>query len=99
MSSRQLLSNSQRHLTMEAVAHVQYLERQNAAHVPVPDTITISRETGFPYSTVRKVLRNIMHFFPYKIHFTQQTLDRDKPQRLAFAVVFPTKWLMICHGS
>lgn len=48
----------------------------------------VSRETGYSYSTVRKVLRNIMHYFPYKIHHTQQLLDRDKPQRLSFAVSF-----------
>ncbi|GFU60434.1 hypothetical protein TNCV_3115081 [Trichonephila clavipes] len=37
---------------------------------------------------VRKVLRNIMHYFPSKIHHTQELLDRDKPQRLSFAVSF-----------
>ncbi|GFS67843.1 uncharacterized protein TNCV_2295081 [Trichonephila clavipes] len=38
--------------------------------------------------TVRKVLRNIMHYFPSKIRHTQELLDRDKPQRLSFAVNF-----------
>ncbi|GFR14006.1 hypothetical protein TNCT_385691 [Trichonephila clavata] len=30
----------------------------------------VSRQTGYSYSTIRKVLRNIMNYFPYKIHHT-----------------------------
>ncbi|GFX17502.1 uncharacterized protein TNCV_3411021 [Trichonephila clavipes] len=49
-------------------------------------THAVSRLTGYSYSTVRKVLRNLIHYFSYKICHTQELLDWDKPQRLPFAV-------------
>ncbi|GFQ99970.1 DUF4817 domain-containing protein [Trichonephila clavata] len=36
----------------------------------------VSRQTDYSYNTVRKVLRNIMHYFPYKIRHTQELVDR-----------------------
>lgn len=57
-----------------------------------------SRQTGFSYSTVRKVLRDIMHYFLYKIHHSQKLLDRNKSEGLSFAVNFLNRMTVICHG-
>lgn len=56
------------------LAHLQRLKRAAFCSISV-----------FPYSALRKVVRNIMNFFLYQIHHTD---ERDKLQRFAFAVCF-----------
>ncbi|GFW89358.1 hypothetical protein TNCV_3966481 [Trichonephila clavipes] len=50
-------------------------------------TIPVSRQTGYSYSTVRKVLRKHSVLLPIQNQI-QELLDRDKPQRLSFKVIF-----------
>lgn len=47
-----------------------------------------SRNLGVPYSTVRNVLRKMVHFFPYKISHNQQLLPIDREKRLTYALTF-----------
>ncbi|GFV25785.1 uncharacterized protein TNCV_3867551 [Trichonephila clavipes] len=49
---------------------------------PVEEAVNVS------HRTIRKALRNIMHYFPFKIRHTQELFDRDKPQCLSFSVNF-----------
>ncbi|GBL92999.1 hypothetical protein AVEN_54637-1 [Araneus ventricosus] len=48
----------------------------------------VSRHLGVPYSTVRNVLRTMLHFFPYKISYNQQLLAIDMEKRLTLALTF-----------
>ncbi|GFV43151.1 uncharacterized protein TNCV_1573971 [Trichonephila clavipes] len=48
----------------------------------------VSRHLGVPYSTVRNVLRKVVHFFPYKIRHNQQLMANDREKRLTFALTF-----------
>lgn len=48
----------------------------------------ISRYTRYFYNNIRKVFRNIMNYFPYKIHHAKHLLDTEKPQRLSSVVCF-----------
>lgn len=43
----------------------------------------LSRQTGYSYRTIRNVRKNRIHYFLFKIHNTQELLDRDKPQSLS----------------
>ena len=48
----------------------------------------MSREFGVPWSTVRKILPCILHWYPYKIQIVQQPKPHDLQQRLDFALQF-----------
>ncbi|GBN16423.1 hypothetical protein AVEN_126506-1 [Araneus ventricosus] len=48
----------------------------------------VSRHLGVPYSTVRNVLRKMVHFFRYKISHNQQLLAIDREKRLTFVLIF-----------
>jgi hypothetical protein len=41
-----------------------------------------------PYSTVWKILRKIIHFYPYKISRVQELRNNDHDKRLNFALTF-----------
>lgn len=48
----------------------------------------VSRQLDVSYGTVWKILRKIVHFFPYKISHNQQLLGTDPERRLSFALTF-----------
>lgn len=48
----------------------------------------ISRELDMPVTTVWRVMRNILKFYPYKIAHTQQLLSGDNEVRKTFALMF-----------
>ena len=48
----------------------------------------MSCKLGVPWSTVRKILRCILHWYPYKIQIVQQLKPHDPQQRLDFALQF-----------
>ncbi|GBL91048.1 hypothetical protein AVEN_184431-1 [Araneus ventricosus] len=48
----------------------------------------VSRHLDVPYSTLRNVLRKMVHFFSYKISHNQQLLAINKEKRLTFALTF-----------
>ncbi|GBM86178.1 hypothetical protein AVEN_48190-1 [Araneus ventricosus] len=48
----------------------------------------ISRTLDKPVSTVRKILRNIMQCYPFKIMHVQELVPADLPKREAFALQF-----------
>ncbi|KAJ4431073.1 hypothetical protein ANN_19666 [Periplaneta americana] len=50
--------------------------------------LAVSRELSTPWSTVRKVLRYIFHWYPYKIQAVQQLKPHDPQQCLDFALLF-----------
>lgn len=49
---------------------------------------SVSRQLGMSYSTVWKILRKIVKFYPYKISHNQTLLDTDIDRRLSFALTF-----------
>ncbi|GBM62572.1 hypothetical protein AVEN_95550-1 [Araneus ventricosus] len=48
----------------------------------------ISRTLDIPVSTVRKILRNILQCYPFKITHVQELVLADLPKREAFALQF-----------
>lgn len=48
----------------------------------------VSRQLNIPWSTVRKVLRTIVKWYPYKLHITHQLLPHDADIRIDFALTF-----------
>ena len=42
------------------------------------------RDLSIPYSTVRKILRTLIHMFPYKIKRVRHLRDNDKVNRVRF---------------
>ncbi|GBM80073.1 hypothetical protein AVEN_227812-1 [Araneus ventricosus] len=46
----------------------------------------ISRTSNMPVSTVRKILRNILQYYPFKITNVQELVPVDLPKREAFAL-------------
>lgn len=48
----------------------------------------VSRHTHIPYSTVRKILHQMLQFYPYKISSVQELLPGDAATRLDFALIF-----------
>ncbi|GBL81484.1 hypothetical protein AVEN_143747-1 [Araneus ventricosus] len=48
----------------------------------------ISRTLDMPVSTVRKILRNILQCYPFKIMHVQELVPADLPKREAFALQF-----------
>jgi hypothetical protein len=48
----------------------------------------IARTLDMPVSTVHKILRNILHCYPYKITHVQELLQADLPARHTFALAF-----------
>lgn len=48
----------------------------------------ISRQTDIPFSTVQKILRKILKFYPYKITHIQELLPGDTNTRFEFALRF-----------
>ncbi|GBM74277.1 hypothetical protein AVEN_109096-1 [Araneus ventricosus] len=48
----------------------------------------ISRTLYMPVSTVRKILRNILQCYPFKITHVQELIPADLPKREAFALQF-----------
>ena len=45
----------------------------------------MSRETGIPYGTVWRILREDLNRFPYKVQLKQTLTQKNKMQRLEFA--------------
>ena len=58
-----------RPITMEVVDEVAVAVADRAERAPNSATSAraVSREVGAPWSTVRKILRCILHLYPYKI--------------------------------
>ena len=56
---------------------------------------TVSRELGTPWPTVRKILRCILHWYPYKIQIVQQLKPHDPHQCLDYSLQFMAqmKWM------
>ncbi|GBL74144.1 hypothetical protein AVEN_231033-1 [Araneus ventricosus] len=48
----------------------------------------ISRTLDIPVSTIRKILRNILQCYPFKITHAQELVPADLPKREAFALQF-----------
>lgn len=48
----------------------------------------VARNMDMPYSTVWKIVRKIIHFYPYKISRVQELLYTDHDKRLTFALTF-----------
>ncbi|GBO00910.1 hypothetical protein AVEN_86609-1 [Araneus ventricosus] len=48
----------------------------------------ISRTSDMPVSTVRKILRNILQCYPFKITHVQELVPADLPKRETFALQF-----------
>jgi hypothetical protein len=53
-----------------------------------PSARGVARQLDIPYATVRKVLRKIIQFYPYKISRHQQLIPGDSQKRVDFALMF-----------
>jgi len=65
----------------ENIAAVQADVREN------PNTSYRRRalQLGLSATTLRRILKDDLHLFPYKVQITQRLLPQDKPRRLAYA--------------
>ena len=75
---------------MEVVDEVAVAVTNHAECVPNSATSAraVSHELGVPWSTVRKILRCIIHWYPFKIQIVQQLKHHDPQQCLDFALQF-----------
>lgn len=64
------------------------LEEESNSGVQACSARGIGRTLDMPVSTVNKILRNILHCYPYKITHVQQLLPADLPIRHTFALEF-----------
>ena len=76
-----------RPIPVEVVDEVAVAVADRAAHASTSATSAraVARELSLPWSTVRKVLRCILHWYPYKIQIVHQLKPQDIPQRREFA--------------
>ncbi|GBN60589.1 hypothetical protein AVEN_209583-1 [Araneus ventricosus] len=66
-----------------AVVEASSLSPDGRVSVPV-----VSRVLDMPYSTVRKILRRILNFYPYKIKHAHLLQDVDSEVLITFALEF-----------
>ncbi|GBN89412.1 hypothetical protein AVEN_148120-1 [Araneus ventricosus] len=59
----------------------------------------IPRSLDMLISTVRKILRNILQCYPFKITHIQELVSDDLPKREAFACNFLLEWKWTMHGG
>ncbi|GBL93870.1 hypothetical protein AVEN_153630-1 [Araneus ventricosus] len=59
----------------------------NSPHISVSVPV-VSRVLDMPYSTVRKILRRILNFYPYKIKPVRLLRNADSEVRTTFALEF-----------
>ena len=87
-----------RPIAMEVVGEVVVAVADRAERAPNSATSAraVSRELGVPWSTVRKILRCILHW--YKIQIVQKLKPHDPQQRLDFALQFLAQWRWITCG-
>ncbi|KMQ82897.1 transposable element tc3 transposase [Lasius niger] len=64
------------------------LQEQTSSDAGISSARGMSRMLDMPISTVRKVLRNILRCYPYKITHVQQLLPADLKSRESFALQF-----------
>ena len=79
-----------RPIPMEVVDKVAVAVADHAEHTPNSATSAqaVSHELGIPWSTVRKILQCILHWYSYKIQIEQQLKPHDLQQCLDFALQF-----------
>ena len=77
-----------RPISMEVVDEVAVVVADRAELAPHSATSAraVSRELGVPWSTVRKILRDFLHWYPYKIQIVQELKPHDALQSLDFAL-------------
>ena len=51
----------------------------------------LSRETKIPKTTIRRIIRDELKLFPYKIHILQTQTHQNKQQRLDYALMLSEK--------
>ena len=75
---------------MDVVNKVAMAVADHAEHAPNSATSarTVPHEMGVPWSTVRKILCYILHWYPYKIQIVQQLKPHDPQQRFDFVLQF-----------
>ena len=64
------------------------VDRAERDPISIISARAVSRELGFPWPSVRKILRCFLEWYPYKIQIVQQLKPRDSQQRLDFALQF-----------
>lgn len=73
--------------TAEEVA-LAVVDRASASQYSVTSARAVSRDLSLPWSTVRKILRAIIKWYPYKIHVVQALNPSDPEKRTDFARMF-----------
>lgn len=64
------------------------VERASTSRYSSASARSVSRELAIPWSTVRKILRSILKWYPYKIHMVQMLQPQDHRTRYDFACRF-----------
>ncbi|GBM95098.1 hypothetical protein AVEN_3702-1 [Araneus ventricosus] len=64
------------------------LQEASSSALGTYSALGISRTLDMPDSTVRKILRNILQCYPFKITYVQELVPVDLPKREAFALQF-----------
>jgi hypothetical protein len=59
--------------------------RQSVAVNPSVSYRRRSQQLNISGTTLRRILKQDLHMFPYKVQLTQRLLETDKPRRLAYA--------------
>ena len=59
---------------------------------------SVSRHTQIPYSMVRKILHQMLQFYPYKISSVQELLPGDAADWKNFALIFLARMQVDVHG-
>ncbi|GBM24460.1 hypothetical protein AVEN_41105-1 [Araneus ventricosus] len=72
--------------SMEDVATA--LQEASSSALGTSSARGISRTLNMPVSTVRKILRNILQCYPFKITNIQELVAADLPKRKAYALQF-----------
>ena len=85
-----LPGRGRRPIPMEVVDEVAVAVVDRAERVPnsAISARAASRELGVSWSTLRKILRCILHWCPYKIQIVLQLKSHDPQKRLDFAFQF-----------
>jgi hypothetical protein len=72
---------------IEEVATV-IVDREQDSIADTSSARGVARNLDMPYSTVWKILRKIIHFYPYKISQVKELHNNDHDKRLSFALTF-----------
>ncbi|GFV37096.1 uncharacterized protein TNCV_3111981 [Trichonephila clavipes] len=64
------------------------VKEDKASNVQASTSVRLVAEADLPRSTVQKIMRNILRYYPYKLHLVQELLPLDFETRHLFSRQF-----------